>query len=295
MRPSTGIPQGFRGQRLVVLPAAVRQRVQLHPLLRGLLVTDAGIFLRAKSHFIERPRGAPTTLLMVCLAGRGWVRLSGTSQSVAPGKLVWLSANQFHAYGADESDPWTIEWAHFSGNEVEAWRDLLGLPAEGGLLSLSASAAGELRLGHVWAHLDHGYTVPNLAAASGALRSTLAAAAQKRAAREGPRSAPERVAASLAWMKDHLAEPLRLGELANIAGLSVPHYSVLFRTQTGFSPIDWFIRLRIQHACELLDTTDDTVAEIGRQTGFTDPYYFTRCFRRIVGLPPRRYRNVPKG
>jgi len=295
MRLSTGIPEGFRSQRLVVLPASVRQRVQAHPLLRGLLVTDAGIFLRAKSHFIERPRGASTTLFMVCLAGRGWASLSGPSQAVTPGTLVWLSANHSHAYGADESDPWTIEWAHFTGHEVDAWRNLLGLTAEGGLLSLSASSAGELRLGNVWTHLDHGYTLPNLAAASGALRSTLAAAAQKRAAREGPRSTHERVAASITWMKDHVSEPLRLGELANIAGLSVPHYSMLFRGQTGFSPIDWFIRLRIQRACDLLDTTGDTVAEIGRQTGFADPYYFSRCFRRVVGLPPRRYRKVPKG
>jgi transcriptional regulator GlxA family with amidase domain len=59
--------------------------------------------------------------------------------------------------------------------------------------------------------------------------------------------------------------------------------------------MDWFNRLRVQWACELLDTTQTPVAEIARQTGFADPYYFTRCFRRVVGLPPRKYRHVPKG
>lgn len=59
--------------------------------------------------------------------------------------------------------------------------------------------------------------------------------------------------------------------------------------------MDWFGRLRIQWACELLDTTKHRVAEIARQTGFSDPYYFTRCFRRVVGMPPRQYRRVPKG
>jgi transcriptional regulator GlxA family with amidase domain len=96
-------------------------------------------------------------------------------------------------------------------------------------------------------------------------------------------------------MKNRLAEPLRLAELANHSGLSVPHYTVLFRRQTGFSPIDWFIRLRVQWACELLDTCQLSVGEIARQTGFSDLRYFTRRFRRVMGLPPRKYRRVPKG
>jgi AraC family transcriptional regulator, arabinose operon regulatory protein len=290
-------PEGFRGQRLVVLPAPVRQRSENHPLLRGLLVTDAGIFPQAKAHFIERPNGAPTTLLIVCLAGRGWVRLglNEPTLSIVPGMLVWLPDQRPHAYGADEADPWSIEWVHFQGEEVNSWRDLLGISLKGGLLVLSTAAAAELRLGQVWAHLDHGYTPANLAAASAALRTSLAAAAQKRFAHEGLLSSQERVAASIAWMKNHLTEPLRLAELASFAGLSIPHYTALFRRHSGFSPMDMFTRLRVQWACEILDTTQTPIAEIARQAGFADPYYFTRCFRRVVGLPPRKYRRVPKG
>src|SRR5476649_1855116 len=108
------IPEGFRGQRLVVLPAAVRERVKSHPLLSGLLVTDAGIFPSAKSHFIERKYGVSTNLLIICLAGRGWVKMTeGTVQQIVPGNMVWLPANQPHAYGAIEGEPWTIEWVHF--------------------------------------------------------------------------------------------------------------------------------------------------------------------------------------
>ena len=290
------IPEGFRGQRLVVLPDSVRERVQVHPLLHGLLVTNAGIFPSAKSHFIERKDGIPTTLLIACLAGRGWVKImEDPVQQLVPGSLAWLPANLPHAYGADESDPWTIEWVHFRGTEVTAWRELISIPLNGGVLENSPKAAAELRLGQVWAHLDRGYTLRNLAAASSALRSSLILAASKRDEDDSQKAAGERVAASIIWMKSHLAEPLHLAELANYSGLSVPHYTVLFRRQTGFSPIDWFNRLRVQWSCELLDTTQATVAEIARQTGFSDPFYFTRCFRRVVGVPPRKYRQVPKG
>lgn len=280
----------------MVVPNLVRERVRSHPLLKGLFVTDAGIFPNAKLHYIERNYGVSTNLLIACLAGKGWIRLeNGQIEPISPGMLAWLPANRPHAYGAAKDDPWTIEWVHFEGEEVDSWRQLLSISLEGGVLQLTPALAGELRIGAIWAHLDQGYTPANLAAAGGILRSALAAASRQNPVQEGRQTAAERVAASIAWMKGRLAEPLRLSELASHSGLSIPHYTVLFRRQTGFSPMDWFNRLRVQWACELLDTTQNSVSDIARQVGFSDPFYFTRCFRRVVGQPPRKYRRVPKG
>jgi transcriptional regulator GlxA family with amidase domain len=92
------------------------------------------------------------------------------------------------------------------------------------------------------------------------------------------------------WRRPH-----RLDELATAARISTTHYSLCFREQTGFSPIDFLIRLRVRHACRLLDTTTLPVAEVAERVGYEDPYYFTRCFRRIMGLSPRRYREMTKG
>ena len=288
------VAEGFRGQHLVVLPATVRRRAEKHPLLRGLMVTDAGTFPRAAGHFIERAGGAPTTLLIHCVAGRGWATIGEQTATVQAGMLVWLTARRPHAYGANPRQPWTIEWAHFSGEETEGWRELLRLPPAGGVISLASETSSQLA--RAWEVLEGGYSLANLVGASTALRATLLAAAQRNSLEQGTRErdAAQRVAASLAWLKEHLAESIRLNELAEIASLSVPHYSALFRQQTGFAPIDWLIRLRIQRACQLLDTTMDKVAEIARRVGFADPYHFTRCFRRIMGTPPRDYRRAAK-
>jgi transcriptional regulator GlxA family with amidase domain len=96
-------------------------------------------------------------------------------------------------------------------------------------------------------------------------------------------------------LRENLAQSHRLEELAAAAGLSVPHFCALFRRQTGYAPIDFLIRQRIQRACKLLDTTDKSIAMIATEVGYDDAYYFTRCFRRIVGSPPRAYRKIPKG
>ena len=51
----------------------------------------------------------------------------------------------------------------------------------------------------------------------------------------------------------------------------------------------------MQLTCGLLDTTDLKVNQIGCQLGIDDPYYFSRLFKRQMGVSPRSYRQVKKG
>ncbi|MBI5382326.1 MAG: AraC family transcriptional regulator [Opitutae bacterium] len=288
------ILEGFKGQHLIVVPDDIRWRFERHPLLSGLFVTDAGFFPHASWHFVERPKGAATTLVILCLAGRGWVRIGGRELAVEPGNVVWLNAQRAHAYGADAKLPWTIEWAHVTGSEVGAWAELLELPPEGGIIRREASASTELPLGRVWQCLERGYTLANLVAAGVAFRHVLAALKGERAP-PGTRSPRDRVAATIDWMKLNLGRQTRLDELASLAGMSSAHYSALFRRQIGFPPVDFFLRLRIQRACQLLVSNRDPIAAIAQEVGFADPYYFTRYFRRVMGCSPRDYRKTPKG
>lgn len=288
---------GFAGQHLAVLPKPVRDEAMRHPLLRHLLVTDAGYFPHAQGHYVERARGSPTHLLIACLRGRGWYRSPEGDRPVKPGDLVWLRADKPHAYGADPQDPWTIGWVHFAGEEAEGWRRHIGFPDEPAALLGHVTAEGitGLKLEQIYLSLEQGYSIPELISTAILLRSALDVAAH--AARHGgaTRSASERIATVREHLRENLAQAHRLDELAAAAGLSVPHFCALFRRQTGYAPIDFLIRQRIQRACKLLDTTDESIATIAAAVGYDDAYYFTRCFRRIVGCPPRSYRRIPKG
>jgi len=288
---------GFSGQHMLVLPGPLGSEARRHPLLRGLSVTDAGYFPNARNHLVERPTGAATTLAVLCLGGRGWVRGDAGAREVVPGDFVWLAANERHAYGSARENPWTIVWAHFEGAEVPAWEELLGV--HGGenpsVLRLPDDRLAELALDRVYAALERGFASRHLVAASVALRHALSVVAQLERERPNPRSAGERVALSVEALRRDWQRPRRLTELATVARVSVTHYSALFRRLTGFSPVDFLIRLRVRHACRLLDTTTIPIGEVGALVGYHDPYYFTRCFRRVMGCAPRAYRRVPKG
>jgi AraC-like DNA-binding protein len=282
---------------MIVLPGPLGAEAEREPLLSGLCVTDAGYFPKARGHLVERPRGAPTTLVILCLGGEGWVRGAGPQRRVTAGDLAWLPASEPHAYGSGAPRPWTIVWAHFKGSEVEGWKRMLGLSGQASphVVRLPDDRLDEVGLDRVHGALGLGFSVRHLVAAAAALRQSLSAVSQMGGDPRDKRSSSERVALSIDSLRRDWARPHRLGELASAAKVSVAHYSAHFRRLTGFPPIDFLIRLRIGHACRLLDTTGLSVGEVGNRSGYEDPYYFTRCFRRVMGMSPRAYRKVPKG
>lgn len=281
---------------MVVLPDPIRQSAARHPLLRPLLVTDAGYFPQAAGHRVERPLGSSTHLMIACIRGRGWVRDGARQEHIAPGDVVWLAADRAHAYGADPGDPWTIVWAHFSGEELAAWRAELGWPTDEpiGLTHVTPDRVPDLGLDLVYGALEHGYSVPHLLEAAVALRSTFCTLLRLGRAAGAVRSTSERIARVRDQIAKNPARAYRLAELAATAGLSVPHFSALFRQQFGYAPIDFVIRERIRTACHLLDSTRARVAEIATEVGFADPYYFSRCFRRVMARSPLQYRKSVK-
>lgn len=297
MKVLTSRPEGFPGQHMQVVPEPVRRARDGHPLLCGLLVTDAGFFPQTAGHFVERKRGIDTHVFIVCQHGEGWVRTREGRRSVKAGELVWLAAGHPHSYGAMPADPWMITWAHCRGAEVPAWRSLLGWAAgrPGGFGRVPAGRIPELKLDEVYRELQEGYDLPRLAAAAAALRATWVAAVRLGAFTGATRPAAERVAAVVERLRMDYARAHRLDELAAAAGLSVPHFSDLFRRQSGYAPIDFLLRTRIRRACALLDTGASPIKEVASAVGFADPFYFTRCFRRVMGCAPQAYRKIQKG
>jgi len=57
------------------------------------------------------------------------------------------------------------------------------------------------------------------------------------------------------------------------------------------SPIDYFIRLKIHFACQLLTQTDLKIKEIADRIGYDDPYYFSRLFKQVTGQSPKVYKK----
>lgn len=99
-----------------------------------------------------------------------------------------------------------------------------------------------------------------------------------------------RIRALVRALNGTLAERTSVGELAARAHMGETSFRAAFARTMGSSPRRYLEERRVEHAARALVETDRTVIEISRAVGYTDPYHFSRVFRRVKGLSPRQYR-----
>ena len=85
-----------------------------------------------------------------------------------------------------------------------------------------------------------------------------------------------------------------VGDMAEAAAVSRSGLQRKLKQTMGITPQDLMKEARIKRACQLLRETDKTVSEVAYACGFTDPKYFSRCFRQSVGMSPSEYKNQVK-
>lgn len=91
-------------------------------------------------------------------------------------------------------------------------------------------------------------------------------------------------------LENDFSKNWKIEELMSIAHMSRSNLMRIFRKATGQTPVEYLIRLRIQQSMKLLHNSQLNITEIAMEIGFNDSNYFSRQFRRIVGLSPSRYR-----
>jgi transcriptional regulator GlxA family with amidase domain len=102
----------------------------------------------------------------------------------------------------------------------------------------------------------------------------------------------DRIAATLGYARDHIAEVLTVERLAEAAGMSLRQFSRAFRAQTGITPARVVERLPADLARGRIETTAEPVERIAEAVGFGDAENMRRAFIRIYGQPPQSIRRA---
>ena len=82
-----------------------------------------------------------------------------------------------------------------------------------------------------------------------------------------------------------------VGDMAAAAATSRSGLQRKLKQTMGITPQDLLREARIKHACQLLRQTTKTVVEVAYACGFSDPKYFTRCFKKFYGMTPREFQT----
>ncbi|KPN97707.1 ABC transporter substrate-binding protein [Lysinibacillus sp. ZYM-1] len=95
-----------------------------------------------------------------------------------------------------------------------------------------------------------------------------------------------------AYIEKNYAQPLTLESIAKALRYSPSHLSIQFKQQIGCSPIEYLIQLRIEKASVLLEQTNASLRDIAMGVGYSDVYYFSRLFKKRVGVSPTKFRQM---
>ncbi len=291
----TRIKHGFSGQRMIILPFHIVEETGKDPLMNDLFLHSLGYFPNARHHYIDRPYGCSEFLLIYCSKGKGWFTIRDERQELSENQFVILPAQTPHRYGADEHDPWTIYWMHFKGSKAALFEGKCGK-------ALFIPPDADSRIDDRIRLFDEMYNVladslqpENLNFANLCLAHFMGTLLYVKAYRNS--KSKQNFSASLIhlathYMNENIEKKLRLEDIAQNFGYSPSHFYRLFYKDTGYAPMVYFTQMKILRACYYLQYTSFRVNEIGLKLGFDDPYYFSRTFTRIMGMPPKTYRGL---
>lgn len=286
------IKEGFVGQKMIVLPPNIKRIILKNDLISRFHVVASGFYPHAAYHDRERKSGCSEYILLYCTSGSGTVNVGETTFLLKPNYFVIIPKNMPHHYKSSLDDPWTIYWLHFTGENA----DYLYLKyAELGLEPFFiAYAAGRIEVfDQIFSLLENSFEERNLEIVN---IKYLELISNFLYAHELDPLTPgrDKITNSIQLMKKNPKNQYSVQDLAAQQHLSVTHYSKLFRAKTGTSPNQYFIQLKVQTACQYLYFTDKSIKEICRELGFDDPFYFSRLFKKLMGVSPMNYRNQHK-
>jgi len=234
------------------------------------------------------PRVIPDEMVFLIRRGRGWLRIADRRIDLLPGVCAHIPRGVVHSSGTVDGSEIEVIAVHY-----QAW-------VEGALLGsimdipdqFSVDLDGEVDRALIAACREHrqrsgGWMIRREAWITAGLIAVL------RTCR--PCGLPtrlddaRRLLPALARMRETLAEAPSLADLARSCGLSSAHFRRCFHRAFGCAPIEHVHRLRIAEAARLLRSNGISVVEAAQRVGYQDPSWFSRTFRRLMGVAPGVY------
>jgi len=161
-----------------------------------------------------------------------------------------------------------------------AFSDPLGVALTKQILAESYAPAGDDRYGYI-------------SILAQALRAHVLRAGVTAAAAEIPSGAvhSHRLHKVMNHVLDHPEQEHPVEQLAEMAGLTPPHFCRVFKKSTGMTPHSFVTRTRLEHAQRLLDQPELSVGLIAERLGFASQSHFSRLFHRVTGQTPSQFRQ----
>lgn len=225
-------------------------------------------------------------LLLYTFDGTAWVQEGAKKRELKPGDWFLLRPGIVHHYR--DITPWSFAYIHFAGELAAETLERVNFFSRENLGFQQCRGRGAKLLAEI-------IYMSGITAAEDIVRAAklieLLAVLQCDYFEPGPEN--DFLELVREYIRDNLDRVITLDELAKLVGLSQFHFCRKFRTKSGFSPLRFVQKLRIEEAARLLrQSGDGKILSVAEAVGFDDPLYFSKVFKKWTGMSPSDYKSL---
>jgi AraC family transcriptional regulator of arabinose operon len=201
--------------------------------------------------------------------------------------MIWTPGKP--QYYGHPTERFTHTWIHCDGARIRRILRHSGLPV---LKPFAVSESSRFQQSLLDIHSELvSYLRPEPLIIGNLLENSLLHLARTQTGPVAATRVPENLLAVRRFIGGAPATPVTLPDLAAMAGMSVPHFSAVFRKTFGLPPMECLIQHRLHHAARLLDNPNLTISEIAAEVGYQDLFHFSKIFKKHFGVSPRDMRK----
>lgn len=255
-----------------------------------LYLTYCGMEQCSPTHFWG-PGSRPEYHIHFVLNGEGYLEIHNKKIHLQKGQIFLLPANVNVYYYADHHHPWYYAWAAFNGEKAKQYLEEAGFsensisrncilpPEEYASIIHQMLLANDLTPKDEFIRIGYLYHLFSLL-----IRSNIEITSQV--------SSPElAIKHALQYIEYNYNNDIQISSIAEYVGLNRTYFTNLFKRTMNISPKNYLSKLRMEKACKLLATTNDTVADIAQKVGYQDPFVFSKMFSKTIGISPSAFRQ----
>lgn len=194
-------------------------------------------------------------------------------------------------YKADATEPWNYIWLHFNGQKAMDLLYRAGITREHPVFIARADTVdNELEkcvLDILHNNDNEYYCIGNLYKMFQILIDT----SSRRLAPNEANGQLNYIRNVINYIQKKYADPIHIQDIADYCGLDRSYLSKLFKNATNYSPQEYLIYVRMNKAKNLLRNEDLSIQNIAYSVGYSDPFAFSKIFKREVGISPSGYRE----
>ncbi|MBO4931099.1 MAG: AraC family transcriptional regulator [Clostridia bacterium] len=251
-----------------------------------LMVNCAGRFMADSPFVTDLARGREDYYFLYVERGELAVTLNGSIHTARSGSVLVFPPHYRYRYAFSGNNTISYLWVHFTGSYAERFLSECGFGELPCLLRLDSNikiVSGFEKLFDIYrAHQP----LQQQKLACGLEDILLCVATDLM-----PVGDARVLTKSLGYIHTFYSKDIRIPELAKMESLSNSRYITVFKQHMGMPPSEYIILLRLNVACDLLKSRDVSVKEVAARVGYDDPHFFSKIFKKKMGVSPQQYKD----